>query len=381
MDRRAILFCMRYPDDQGFVWRTVSRLRDMVAGNLDEFDCYIAFPELTGHSVHRFEHVQAVEIDCYTLAEDDKDRLRRFVEERNVAAIVYMSALPSTLDMAFLKSLGVATINTEEDSFDHAQRDPLFKKAAKFLLRRVLHRQIHDLHVANAASQGQWLASYAQIPKNRIVVVPNGIDCTHYVPPQSGTQPCLDPAFRWVLCVSQARAEKRVDLIIRAAARILKQDAFADVAFAYVGDGAMVPEWQRLARDLHIDHRFHFAGQQMDLLPYYQSATLMVHAAERESFGLVLAEAMACGLPVVACAAAGPTEIIDNGTTGTLVALHDEAGLRDAIEFYLRHPEVAEQHGKAGRERATQRFSIHRQARDFANAIRNTLGNARNRGR
>ncbi|MXP26065.1 glycosyltransferase [Altererythrobacter indicus] len=377
MKRQSILFCMRYPDDQGFVWRTVSRLRDMVAGNLGEFDCYIAFPELTGRSVHQFEHLKPIELDGYTLAARDKEKLSHFAQEQKLAAIVYMSAMPSTLDMAFLKSLKVATITTENDSFDHTQRNSLVKKAAKFILRRILHRQIHDLHIANAVKQGEWLASFAQIPKDRIVVAPNGIDCTRFIPAGDTSAPRLDPALRWVICVSQARPEKRVDMIIRTAARIMKQEQFSDVAFAYVGDGAMAPAWKQLAADLHISDRFHFVGQQQDLLPYYQAATLMVHAAKRESFGLVLAEAMACELPVVACAAAGPMEIIDNGVTGTLVGLNDEDGFQAAVEFYLQEPTIAMQHGKAGRERAEQRFSIHRQARDIANAIRQVVNKDR----
>ncbi len=95
----------------------------------------------------------------------------------------------------------------------------------------------------------------------------------------------------------------------------------------------------------------------------------MVHASERESFGLVLVEAMASGLPLVACAAAGPSEIVVDGQTGKLVSVDDEPGFRQAIEFYLRNPLIAKKHGAEGRKRAVQMFSIDRQARDMANAI------------
>lgn len=368
-----ILFCMRYPDDEGFVWKTVARLRDMVAAELDDRQCFIAFPQLTGRSVHSFAHLGPVEIDCYRLDHGDRAALRRLVTERQIGAIVYMSALPATLDMGFLRGLGLVTINTEEDSFDPELRDPLPKRLAKFVVRRFLHRQLHDRHIANSLSQGEWLARYAQIPPERLTVIPNGVDCSHYTPGPPAKPPLLDPQRRWVICVSQARAGKRVDLILRSAARIAAQPEFADVSFVYVGAGELLEAWQRLAADLDIADRTHFAGRQENLLPWYRASCLMVHAAERESFGLVLAEAMACGLPIVASAAAGPCEIVAHGQTGQLVGIDDEAAFGAAMEAYLRDPALARAHGQAGRERAAERFSIHRQAREIAAAIRQTI--------
>jgi glycosyltransferase involved in cell wall biosynthesis len=82
---------------------------------------------------------------------------------------------------------------------------------------------------------------------------------------------------------------------------------------------------------------------------------------------------MACGLPLVASAAAGPREIIDQGTTGALVDIDDESGFAAAIDQYLRNPARARQHGAAGRARVVERFSIHRQSREIAGAIRQAL--------
>lgn len=380
MARPGILFCMRYPDNEGFVWKTVARLRDRVAAQLPGFDCLIAFPKLTGQSVHRFDHLEPVELDCYELTSANKAALRQLVAARNIRAIVYMSALPTTLDMRFLRGLGLVTVNTEEDGFHHQQRDGVIKRGAKFVLRRVLRRQLHDLHIANSVVQGEWLKHYAQIPGSRLKVIPNGVDCAWFTPATADHAKALDPAFRWVICASQARAEKRVDLILRCAARIMAQPDLADVRFVYVGDGEALARWQDLAHQLGIGSRFVFAGQQDDLRPYYQSAVLMVHASRRESFGLVVAEAMACGLPVVASAAAGPSEIVADKVSGALVPLHDEEGFGAAMESYLRQPAMMRAHGLAGRERVAEKFSIDRQAREIAEAIRGVLGTSTRRG-
>ncbi|MEN7537871.1 glycosyltransferase family 4 protein [Aurantiacibacter flavus] len=369
MSRKGILFCMRYPDDQGFVWRTVVRVRDRIAGLLTDYDSYVAFPTLTGRSVHRIEHMRPVELDCYHLSAVNKEKLAQFVAANDIAAIVYMSALPTSLDMAFLRSLGVKTINTEQDSFDHRVRDSLPRQIAKFVVRRILKRQLHDLHIANSASQGEWLKSYTKIPPERLVIIPNGIDTDHFVPPSESRE----DGNVHVLCAGQARREKRIELILRCAERVLTQPEFANVSFSYVGDGEMRGEWQELATGMGLAERFRFIGARADLLPFFQSADLMVHAAERESFGLVLAEAMACKVPVVACAAAGPSEIVADGITGRLVALDDEAGFAEAVEDYLRDPALRAAHGVAARARVVENFSMERQVRDMAEAIAGVL--------
>ena len=363
--RRGILFCMRYPDDQGFVWRTVVQVRDRIAAQLKGYDCHVAFPALTGNSAHHIRHMRPVALDCYNLDEASKARLAQFVADNAICAIVYMSALPTTLDMGFLRSLGVVTINTEEDSFDHRVRDSLPRSVAKFVVRRVLKRQLHDLHIANSESQGQWLMSYAKIPPQRLAIVPNGVDTDHFVPPATGRE----KSGRNVVCAGQARREKRVERIVRCAERLFAREEFDDVTFTCVGDGEMLPHWQQLVADKGMTGRFHFVGAQSDLLPFYQAADLMVHAAERESFGLVLAEAMACELPVVACAAAGPSEIIAQGETGALVALDDEEGFLGAVETYLRDANLRAAHGKAARARVLEKFSMQRQVHQMAEAI------------
>lgn len=365
-----VLFCMRYPDDEGFVWKTVARLRDMVAGELAERRSFIAFPELTGRSVHHFEHLTPVELDCYRLAPTDRAALRQLVAAERIGAIVYMSALPTTLDLGFLRGLGLVTINTEEDSFEHTRRDAPHRRWAKFVVRRLLKRQLHDLHIANSQAQGDLLSRHAQVPPERLIVIPNGIDCSRFAPGTGTAPPILDPARRWVISVSQARAEKRFDLILRCAARIASQPEFADVSFVYVGAGEQLDPWRQLAQEIGLGDRVHFAGRQEHLPPWYQAASLMVHAARRESFGLVLAEAMGCALPVVATAAAGPREVIEDGVTGRLVAIDDEGAFCTAIEQYLRDPQLAKAHGQAGHDRVNRRYSIHRQAAAIAAAIR-----------
>lgn len=373
----GVLFAMRYPNDVGYVWNTMARIRDLVAGRLEgEAKCFIAYPELKKNAAYQPAHMQPVALDCYDRSAVSLAALEQFIRANSIKVVVYMSALAQTLDMSLFRRLGVKTLNTENDSFDVTKRDPAHKQLVKFLLRRVLKRQIHDLHLANAASQQAFLQRFGQIPAERLVLVQDGVDCERFCPGDRAaacTATGLDPARTWVLSVSQAREEKRVDLLLRVAKRVIEARPQLDIGFVHVGDGYCLEDWKTLAQTYGIADRFIFAGHQSDTLNHFRAASLFAHAAERESFGLAVVEAMACGLPVIASAAAGPSETVRDGETGALIAIHDESAFGDAALRYLDDADLRAAHGRAARERATTRFSMASQADQFARHVRSFL--------
>jgi phosphatidylinositol alpha-mannosyltransferase len=94
-----------------------------------------------------------------------------------------------------------------------------------------------------------------------------------------------------------------------------------------------------------------------DLPPYHAAAEVFcAPAVGRESFGIVLVEAMAAGLPVVASDIPGYREVVRHGVEGLLVAPRDAADLGDAVRALLQDPARARAMGEAGRERA-RRYS------------------------
>ena len=93
-----------------------------------------------------------------------------------------------------------------------------------------------------------------------------------------------------------------------------------------------------------------------------RDATCLIHAADREPFGLALVEALACARPVVAPAAGGPLEIVDS-SSGRLYPPGDAAAAARAIEEVTRHPPGG------ARARAERHFDLRRSRRDFAAAL------------
>lgn len=375
--RPGVVFAMRYPDHTGFVWNTIAHTRDLAASHLGSLArCFITYPKISESPAYHAQHLESVALDFHETSPEALVTLEKFIVENSIRVIVFMSALPSTLNLAFFRRLGVATVNTENDGFNHSQKDLVHTRFIKYVVRNILKKQVHNMHLANAEAQYNFLLNYAQVPRTRLALVRDGVDTERFVP---GTreEACLslglNPSWTWLIGVAQARPEKRVGMIIRALKRVIQERPSQKIGFIFVGDGECIPEWTNLAKELALDVQIHFAGRQDNVVPYYQAASLMVHASRRESFGLAIVEAMSCELPVVATKSAGPNETIGDGTTGALVDSEDLEALVDSILRYVDDEDLRAIHGKAARRRVVEMYAMARQGQELANHIRRFL--------
>ena len=373
VQKPGVLFTMRYPDDTGYVWNYIAGVRDRTSGHLrSHARCLMAFPKLTGHPSYQPQYLEPVELDCYDNSPAGCVAIAEFVRNNNIQVVIFMSALPQTVCLSTLHRLGVRTLNTEDDSYDPARRDNALKRGMKFLVRRVLRRQQHDLHLANSAGQQQFLLDYQLLPPDRVALMKNSIDCSHFCPGDrvaAHIETGLDPDRFWIMAVAQARPEKRIDELIRVIHAVTQARPGLQIGFVYVGDGPPVTQWKQLAVDLGLADVCVFVGRRNDVRPYYRAANLMVHAAERESFGLAIVEAMACGIPVVASAAVGPRETIVDGHTGALIGLHDFATFTHAVLRYVDDPALTDLHGRNARAHVDTAYNVVRHGKEFAGHI------------
>jgi glycosyltransferase involved in cell wall biosynthesis len=106
------------------------------------------------------------------------------------------------------------------------------------------------------------------------------------------------------------------------------QQRYRDVHLAVVGDGDQLPYYERLARQLGIAHDVEFCGRLggQELISAYQSADVLIVPSSKEAFGMVILEAMACGVPPVASATQGIPDVVDDGEFGFLIEPGDIRG-------------------------------------------------------
>ena len=140
----------------------------------------------------------------------------------------------------------------------------------------------------------------------------------------------------------------------------------------------------RLAGELGLRDVVNFTGWRYtpgDMPEVHASLSILVSASTgAESFGLVIAEAMATGKPVVATNHGGPREVCAGGETALLVPPRSTRLMADAILELLRDPSKAAAMGRAGRERAERHFDERRQARELQFLYEEVLKRARQGG-
>lgn len=171
-----------------------------------------------------------------------------------------------------------------------------------------------------------------------IEVIPNGIDLDFYSPdPLTPKSP--DPL---ILYMGRLKRYKRVDLIIQAVARVLKQAPNARLVIGGRGDAQ--PELERLVRELGIQSSVEFTGfvseeRKRELL---RSAWVHMLTSSKEGWGITNIEAAACGTPTIASDAPGLRDSVENAVTGFLVTHGDVTGLATRLQEVINDRQLRE---------------------------------------
>jgi glycosyltransferase involved in cell wall biosynthesis len=158
---------------------------------------------------------------------------------------------------------------------------------------------------------------------------------------------------RILLAVSRLTEQKGLDVAVRSLP--LLPD---DTVLVALGEGPERTRLEALAHELGVQSRVHLPGRVPDVAAWLRRATLLVHPARWEGFGLGVLEAMLAGLPVVASRVSSLPELVVDDETGVLVQPDDPSALAQGVARALEQPAL----GPAGRERAKREFSVARMA-------------------
>ncbi|MEN8243146.1 MAG: glycosyltransferase [Chloroflexota bacterium] len=156
----------------------------------------------------------------------------------------------------------------------------------------------------------------------------------------------LDPDLPIILHVGRIDKDKQVDLVIAAAAEVLEQ---VEAQLLVVGDGTKLNSVINIAKTLGISDRCQFPGYvdfDGDLPGLYRIASVFTSASEIETQGMVLLEAAASGLPIVAVDATCIWEILEDGINGFLVPPGNTSEIAEKIKLLLTHPDRAKKMGE-----------------------------------
>jgi len=233
-------------------------------------------------------------------------------------------------------------------------------------LREVIYRLTDTLCDLTTQVSQAGLKRYVRVgavPESRIQYIPNGIDTEIFRPNPEARNRLresigLRNSFVWI-AVGRFYPQKDYTNLLQAFAHVVRNQYNAHLLI--VGDGPLRPSMEGLAGKLGIDNRVHFLGICREVSDVMNAADAFVLSSRYEGFGLVIAEAMACQLPVVATDSGGPRELLDGGRLGYLVSPGDPNKLADAMLRMMSLPEEERMRmGEAGRSYIESKYSLDR---------------------
>ncbi len=188
-----------------------------------------------------------------------------------------------------------------------------------------------------------------------ITVIPTGIDFAPYGEVESDwvrEEFARSPEEELLLFVGRLGEEKYIPLLLESFVEIQKKRP--ETRLILVGDGPVKNDLIEVRDELGLKDKVDFAGQYppRQVVSFYQACDLFVFTSPTETQGLVLAEAMAGGMPVVSVDAAGAQAIIEDGREGYLVEMGDKKGFVRAVISALDDERKYEKMSKMARDKA-----------------------------
>jgi phosphatidylinositol alpha 1,6-mannosyltransferase len=225
-------------------------------------------------------------------------------------------------------------------------------------LRNLLYgylRWVHNSCLVTLCPSSATISSLRAHGFRRLRLWGRGVDTERFHPRYRSQAWCeaigVRQDERVLLYVGRLAPEKRLDLLVEAIPTI------PNTRLVVVGDGPARPLLEQQLRGAAV----HFAGylRGEELATAYASSDLFVFPSDTETFGQVIQEAMASGLPVIAARAGGSIDLVHDGTTGRLFAPGSAVELRAQIDELLAAPLWARAMGMAGRRLAERRSWPH----------------------
>lgn len=221
-------------------------------------------------------------------------------------------------------------------------------------LRRILFKQLfHKAKKIIAVSlftKNRLIDNY-NLQGKKVEVVYNGIDLNKFqINFEKGS-------FRNSLCIKKnipiigfvgrlSIREKGCDLLLDAIAKV--KSSYGNFHLLVLGEGSLKTSLEQYARQLDLTDYVSFLGARSDIPYFFNIFDVFVLPSKMESFGLVLLEAMACKVPVVAFSVGGIPEIMENGTQGFLATPYDIDELAEKILILLKDKSLRKKLGHAG---------------------------------
>jgi glycosyltransferase involved in cell wall biosynthesis len=273
------------------------------------------------------------------------------------------------------RTRGLAVVSTAHDAdYETVVRlgNPGLTRSKQWLLQRV---DRCTLAISRARLVGvsrhvaESMCRRLSVPPDRVRVIYNAVDTGIFRPAAPQEKQCVRSELgvrsgqHLILCAGRMTRQKGQGTLLAAAAQLHPRDCALRVVL--VGDGAERSAYAEQARMLGLTDVVTFLGIRSDVPRLMAASDLVVVPSLHEGFGLVLAEALACGVPVVASRTGPMPEVVRDGVTGLLFEPTNSGDLARMMSLLLGDPHRRAEMGRQGRDDACRRFSLPRMVREI----------------
>ena len=255
-------------------------------------------------------------------------------------------------------------IFTEHSTSNNRRKYLALKLADTFIYK--FYENIITISTDTKKSLNQWVRG----TKAKSTVINNGIEVCKFSNAKTinlRNVLNINKNAKLLLCVGSLRLAKNHRLLIQALAKLT-----CDMQLIIIGAGSLLTELKELAFSLKIADKVHFLGIKNNVEQYYKACDLFVLPSKWEGFGLVAAEAMASGVPVLVSNIPGLSQVV--GSSGFHFESENVKDLVDKINYIFAHSEIAEQKIEKAKERVKQ-FSIEAMANNYYEEYKRLLAN------
>lgn len=227
---------------------------------------------------------------------------------------------------------------------------------------------VADKLVALSETHLHHWQTFTQLPRERFVVIPNGVDTTRYVPLGSKQAHRFGLGLPSDACtiglVAYLKPVKNLPLFVEVANRVISMRK--DVHFVLVGDGPERLPTEQTIQERKLESFFTFVGAVDDTAPWHQAFDIFLLTSHSEALPMAILEANSCAVPAVATDVGGVRDVIVHGKTGFYAPAGDADSLTRHVLTLCTDAVLRERMGHAARQHVVVHFSEEAMVRRYA---------------
>lgn len=288
-------------------------------------------------------------------------KVLRRIEPDIIHTNLFQPRVYTTLAKLFYKH---SLLITQKHSIVNPQKHNIF------ILFEMISILLNKKVIAISESVKKSLTKFEFIPQNKILVLPNCIDYETYKK-NSDRYSIRNKNEIVIGTVGRLEKVKGIKYLLLAMKIILAK--FPHIRLEIIGDGSQSENLKKITEKLGISNSVKFFGKFTDVIPFYNKMDIFVLPSILEGFGIVLLEAMASGLPVVATNVDGIREVVIQGESGILIPPKNPDAIAKAVIQIIENPELFRNLVENGIRRA-QLFDVGEHVMKLESLYSNLLG-------